>query len=102
MTHESRDAATLPPLPAPAYRTTATGGAFDHQQMRAYAIDVRAAERLRIAAAMRRLVDILHLPETAEYAGDQRHTERRVLLGLADATENDSWPTVGIGAPQTV
>ena len=41
----------LGPPPEPAYKTTRTGGAFDHQQMRAYAIQEREALRKRIIEA---------------------------------------------------
>ena len=43
--------AGLGPLPEPAFRTSATGGAFDHQQMRAYALLEREATRQRIVDA---------------------------------------------------
>ena len=35
----------LPPLPEPAFRTSTTGGAFDHEQMRAYGRAAIAAAR---------------------------------------------------------
>lgn len=53
-----------------------------------------AADRARIADAMRGLVRMLHLPDKPQYPGDERHTEKRMLLALADATVAASWPNV--------
>jgi len=52
------------------------------------------AERTRIAESMRGLVRLLHLPDKPQYPGDERPTEKRMLLALADATVADSWPNV--------
>ena len=52
------------------------------------------AERKRIAEAMRNIAAMLHLPGDPQYPGDERHTEKRMLLALADAAEADSWPNV--------
>jgi hypothetical protein len=69
------------------------------QRWRAEGHDVRelgdvAAERSKIAEGMRGLVRLLQLPDAPEYPGDERHTEKRMLLALADATMVDSWPNV--------
>jgi hypothetical protein len=53
--------------------------------------DVEAA-RARIADGMRGMVRLLRLPDAPQYPGDERHTEKRVLLALAGATVADSWP----------
>lgn len=58
-----------------------------------------AAERARVADGMRGLVRLLRLPDAPQYLGDERHTERRVLLALADATMADSWPNVAGNRP---
>lgn len=52
------------------------------------------AERARIAEAMRNIARVLHLPDAPQYLLDERHTEKRMLLALADATVADSWPNV--------
>ena len=65
---------------------------FTAEQMRAYAAREVAAERERIADAMRGIVRLLQLPDAPEYPEDERHTEKRMLLALADATVADSWP----------
>jgi hypothetical protein len=63
---------------------------YDHA-----AIDAAVtAERTRIAEAMRNIVRVLHLPDAPQYLLDERHTEKRMLLALADATVADSWPNV--------
>lgn len=62
------------------------------------AVDLVAAERKRIAEAMRGMVRLLLLPESPQYEGDERHTERRMLLALADAVEADFWPSASMGA----
>ena len=81
--------------------THAVAICMGHGHLQAAPLDNRGAldaavvaDRARIADAMRRLVRLMRLPDTPQYPGDERHTEKRMLLALADATAEDSWPNV--------
>jgi hypothetical protein len=60
--------------------------------MREFGERIVSAERQRIADGMLRLVQILRLPDAPRYPGDEGHTEKRILLAMAEATLSKSLP----------
>jgi len=94
-TKQPQSLVALPPMRVLSKHPPPTGieiRGYTESDMREFGERIVSAERQRIADGMLRLVQILRLPDAPQYPGDERHTEKRILLAMAEATLSNSLP----------